>query len=86
MANDSRAAAPGGDAGPRRPRPDAGRPEAVLERVRRVRPAPAQREPVVPSGAVCAWSLSLTLPQMTDRRLEGGSDSLRSQVAMPAAA
>lgn len=81
MANDSRAAAPGGDAGPRRPRPDVGRPEAwrpraVLERVRRV----------VPSGAVCAWSLSLTLPQMTDRRLEGGSDSLRSQVAMPAAA
>lgn len=76
MANDSRAAAPGGDAGPRRPRPDAGRleawrPRAVLERVRRVRPAPAQRDPVVPSGAVCAWSLSLTLPQMTDRRLEG---------------
>lgn len=76
MANDSRAAAPGGDTGPRRPRLDAGRPEAwrprgVLERVRRGQPAPAQRDPVVPSGAVSAWSLSLTLPQMTDRRLEG---------------
>lgn len=47
---------------------------------------PAQRDPVVPSGAVCAWSLSLTLPQMTGRRLEGRSDSLRSQVAVPAAA